>query len=87
MASIWIHMKGEKAPVKKVPNLSNKEAGVLFGRMLKEWKAASRENTIHPVFDWEVLLHRQGRLVGSLFIEFYSPPSAPEPGQPRRAKA
>jgi hypothetical protein len=33
----------------------------------------------------DVLLYEDGKLAGSLFVEPCSPPSLPEPGQPKRA--
>lgn len=83
MASIWVHLTGEQSPRKHIGNMPKMMAIQAFHRSVKEWKADPL-NSVRQVFDFEVLMKRNGKLIGSLFIEFHSPPSTPEPGQPRR---
>lgn len=83
MASVWLHERGDKFPRKIKGHLSEKSAISLFNQMTMNFKGRKRR-----VFDYEALLYetdeqyRSKEPAGSIFIEFCSPPSAPEPGQP-----
>jgi hypothetical protein len=83
MASIWLHEAGEKTPRKKVGHLSDNSAITVFKQMIDSWKGPKVQ-----VFDYEYLLYstaerqKAGKPAGGLYIEFCSPPSAPEKGQP-----
>jgi hypothetical protein len=85
MASIWAQERGEKEPRKVRGYLDAGDAKKLIRSMVRRWSG--------PVVEaqaYDYLLFRteaeylQGRPCGSLFVEFFSPPSAPEPGQPTR---
>jgi hypothetical protein len=83
MASIWLHEAGQKTPLKVIGHLSDESAKTVFNGMLKDWKGPRQQ-----VFDFEWLLYSDAgqfaarKPSGGLFIEFCSPPSAPEVGQP-----
>lgn len=82
MASVWVH--GTTVPPKKVAgHLPLKVAITRFERMLADWKAqggsAKRIDAMEAV-----LFDANGKLSIGLYVEPMSPPSAPEPGQPRR---
>lgn len=87
MASVWLHERGQKSPKKIKGHLSEHAAKELYKRMLREWKGRKI-----IVFAYEALLYesseqyRSKRPAGSLFVEFCSPPSAPEKGQPHVAQ-
>lgn len=89
MASIWVHFAGEKSPVKAIGSLSKSDAIKLFHRKVSSFIATQGSGTftVRRVFDHEVLVFKEGKLHASLFIEFFSPPSAPEKGQPKRMAA
>lgn len=83
MASVWLHERGAKQPRKVQGHLSEKSAIQLFARMVNNFKGFRRQ-----VFDYEYLLFdsradlKAHKPAGSIYIEFCSPPSAPEKGQP-----
>lgn len=83
MASVWLHERGEIAPVKLMGYLKESAAKRVFCHMLENWQGQKR-----MVFDYEALLYetpkqyRENKPSGSIFIEFCSPPTAPEKGQP-----
>lgn len=85
MASIWLHTRGDISPKKIKGHLSEKAAISLFTQMTLEWKGRKRR-----VFDYEALLYetdaqyREKKPSGSIYVEFCSPPSAPEKGQPSK---
>lgn len=87
MASVWLHERGDKFPRKVKGHLSEKSAISLFNHMARNFKGFRRQ-----VFDFEYLLFeneadfKASKPAGSLFIEFCSPPSAPEKGQPHVAQ-
>lgn len=88
MASIWLHKRGEKHPRKLKGYLSEQAAIALFQHIARNYKGFRQQ-----VFDYEYLLFENGASVksrnpaASLYVEFCSPPSGPEKGQPlHRAK-
>ena len=86
MASIWVHFRGEKNPQKAVGHMSKSEAIKNFHTSIHKY-AIKNGWQWKRVFDHEVVFFKHGQLVASAFIEFYSPPSAQEPGQPKRTTA
>lgn len=87
MASVWKQMAGETEPTKLIGGLDG--AGAMFNLRVAtmQWCRAEANRTFrrHPCLGMDVLLFEGGTLAGSLFVEPCSPPSAPEPGQPKRA--
>jgi len=85
MASIWVQDRGEKQPRKVRGYLDPPDAKKLIRSMVRRWQG--------PVVEagyCDYLLFRneaeylRGRPYGSIFVEFFNPPTAPEPGQPVR---
>ena len=83
MASVWLHERGKKHPDKLKGHLSEPSAIALFKQIARNYKGFRKQ-----VFDFEYLLFeneadkKASKPAASLFIEFCSPPSAPEKGQP-----
>lgn len=82
MASIWIQKRGEKQPHKIKGNLHPRSAQQGFEAYLVFWAKEAKANTHKRVYGSEALLFDKQGLVGLLFVEFMSPPTAPEMGQP-----
>lgn len=84
MASVWIH---DKLKRDKVRGHMKPEAAVqMFEQMLREW--CGRGGTHKRVDALEALLYdRRGTLRCGLYVEMMSPPTAQEPGQPKRKAA
>ena len=90
MASVWVHgipQGGKRRPPEKVAgHLEMKQARLKYETLLLDWKKA--HGLIKRVDGLEALLfNAAGKLVGGAYIEPCSPPSAPEPGQPKRTAA
>ena len=83
MASVWLHERGEKFPRKLKGHLDEPSAIELFARLVRNFKGFRKQ-----VFDYEFLLFeneadlKASKPAGSMYIEFCSPPSRPEKGQP-----
>lgn len=86
MASVWAQEKGEKVPRKVAGNLTPEAARRAIRVMVQSWK--QHRGPVVQVWDSEYLVYEgqkalaAGKPTGSLFVEFFSPPSRPEPGQP-----
>jgi hypothetical protein len=75
MASIWAQERGEKEPRKVRGYLDAGDAKKLIRSMVRRWSG--------PVVEaqaYDYLLFR----TEAEYLEFFSPSSAPEPGQPTR---
>lgn len=84
MASVWVHNREQSQMLKG--HLSMEGAKRYFEGMVREWR--SKGGLTRYVDQMEVLLFRHdGKLLCGMYIEAYSPPSAMEPGQPKREKA
>ena len=90
MASVWIQRKG-KAEKKLADNLHPVDAIKLFHHQLSIW---SGEVSECPDHSFHAFLHYPNPVTDKisgpaslLWIEFHSPPSAPEKGQPKRKEA
>lgn len=89
MASVWLERKGEK-PKKLGSRLHPVDAIKLWKHQLDLWKGKACEC---PSQAFHAMLHHPDAKVdaklgpwGLIYIEFNSPPSAPEKGQPCRRK-
>jgi hypothetical protein len=85
MASIMVQTPKISQPERIQGRLSAKEAQVLAASMARAWNGPVVE-----VFAYDYLLYRSeedrldGMVYASIYIEYFSPPSAQERGQPRR---
>ncbi len=83
MASVWMHKKGVLQPEKVRGHMGLVEAKSRFESLIAAWKQSGGK--VKRVCGMEVLFYTpEGALAGGVYIEPYSPPSAPERGQPRR---
>lgn len=84
MASVWLQERGMKEARKIRGRLSERTAINIFEAMYLSWQGEKLR-----VFDYEALLYqtdeqyRSRQPAGVLYVEFCSPPSGPEVGQPR----
>lgn len=84
MASVWVHDKKRARKLKG--HLSDYDAMRHFKAMVREWR--ERGGTATLITGMEAAMYDPaGNLVCGLYVEPYSPPSAPEPGQPKRMAA
>lgn len=85
MASVWFETKNGGKPVKLAGNLSPKAAAAGFDDFVKRYLAEKPTRKAVPYHRLEALLFdSKGDLFGLVWVELMSPPSAPEPGQPKR---
>jgi hypothetical protein len=82
MASIWVQKHSEKHAQKIKGNLHPRSAMHAFEAYLVFWAKGTKGNKHKRVYGHEALLYDANGLVGLLFVEFMSPPTAPEMGQP-----
>lgn len=84
MASVWVHDRERSRKLKG--HMNEKLAMQFFDLMVKDWE--SKGGTVKLVDKMEaVMFDPKGKLICGLYVELYSPPTAPEPGQPKRATA
>jgi len=85
MASIWVQEKGQKEPQKVRGYLDASEAKKIIRSMVRRWAGPVVEAQAYDylLFRDEVA-YLQGKPCGNIFVEFFSPPSQPERGQPVR---
>lgn len=91
MASVWLERKG--LPAKKLGgNLHPTDAIKLYHHQVSKWSGHVCEC---PGISFHAMLHHKtpkgdeaaGGPWGLLYVEFNSPPSKAEPGQPKHPKA
>lgn len=90
MASVWVHgfpQGGKRRPPEKVAGHMNmKQAALRLETLILDWKKS--KGLVKRVDGMEVLFfNAAAQLVGGAYIEPHSPPSAAEPGQPKREAA
>lgn len=84
MASVWVHDKQRTRKLKG--HMKEAAARAFFDLLVRDWR--SKGGTVKFVDKMEaVMFDPKGRLICGLYVELYSPPSAPEVGQPKRATA
>lgn len=84
MASVWVHDKERARKLKG--HMSEKHAHQFFDILVRDWRI--KGGRVKFVDKMEaVMFDPKGRLICGIYIELYSPPTAPEPGQPKRATA
>lgn len=85
MASIWFHDRTKT--VKLIGHMPMENAKAHFKWMLDDYKRRSG-GSFTMVDGLEALvMGKSKKIIGGLYIEPHSPPSAAEPGQPKRATA
>lgn len=84
MASLWRQFKGD-APKKLLGNLTMAGAQSAMTDYAKRWTSVEKKTKVDPSPQngMEILLYRQGALVGIAWIEPISPPTKPDPGDSR----
>lgn len=81
MASVWVHDRRRARKLKG--QLSPRQAMTRFQAMVREWR--ERGGSVSLLDGMEALMFApDGKLVCGLYVELLSPPTAPEPGQPKR---
>lgn len=85
MASVWFETKSGGEPVKLQGDLHQKVAGAKFDGFVESYLAGKAGRKSVRYHRYEVLLfNSHGGLFGLVWVEFMSPPTAAEPGQPKR---
>lgn len=84
MASVWVHDKERTRKLKGY--LAPKEARKYFDLMVRDWRAKGGKVKFIDAME-AVMYDPKGKLICGLYVELYAPPSAVEPGQPKRATA
>lgn len=86
MASVWIqpHRGGE--PRKLCGHLSTDGAIKFVRDVTSQWVVERPDRRVKEVYGMTAGLFQAQQMVGIVWIEPMSPPSAPEPGQPIRTK-
>lgn len=84
MASVWVHDRKRARKLKG--RMSQYDAERHFKAMVREWCERGGRATV--LSGMEALMYDPaGSLICGLYVEPYSPPSAAEPGQPKRQAA
>jgi hypothetical protein len=86
MASIWVETKDGGTATRLEGRLHPKVASAKFQQFVQRYlhgKAGRKARFYHA--HEALLFDSKGGLFGLVWVEFMSPPSAPEPGQPKRA--
>jgi hypothetical protein len=85
MASVWVQTRQRRGEHKLAGGLPNDHAVVALAALSSLWQGGGPERKLLPVGSQMVSLIEYGMPTGIMWCEFLSPPSAPEPGQPKRA--
>jgi hypothetical protein len=84
MASVWIHDKDRLQKLKG--HMPVEKAKAHLDALLMDWR--KRGGTVVRIDALEAVVKGpDGNTIAGLYVEAYSPPSAPEPGQPKRVRA
>lgn len=81
MASVWVYDRKERDKIRG--HMAPKSAVKLMEKMLAQWHSKGGTHKRVDAFD-ALLYDAKGKLRCGLFVEVMSPPTAPEPGQPKR---
>ena len=84
MASVWQQMRGQ--PEQKL--LGHMRVSEAQARLRGGWESWAKmpNRTVTEGADGYIQLRENGTVVGIMWCEYLSPPSAPEPGQPHRQR-
>jgi hypothetical protein len=85
MASVWIQTRQRKGEHKLAGNLPETHAVVALAALSSLWQSGGPEREVKAVGNDMCSLFEYGLPTGLMWCEFLSPPSAPEPGQSKRA--
>lgn len=84
MASVWIQTRQRRGEHKLAGALPETHAVITLSALSALWQSGGPERELKPVGNTMVSLIEYGMVTGLMWCEFLSPPSAPEPGQPKR---
>lgn len=88
MASLWIQTVSAKEPVKLLGGLPLKDAVRHYDQFVAAYVAKKPGRAYKPYSGMEAILYdSKGAIFANLYVEPMSPPSKPEPGEPRRETA
>lgn len=80
-------MQASKGEPRKLRGHLHKDSACAFAiAVSKNWADEKPKRHILEVYGLTIGLFENSRMVGIVFVEPMSPPSAPEPGQPLRSK-
>lgn len=82
MSSVWIQTTEKKGPSKLKGHMNHGTANVVFEQYIIHWLKQGSQYDAKRLYATEALLTRKGKVVGLLYVEHHSVPSAPEMGQP-----
>lgn len=88
MASVWIETRKKRQAVKLAGHRSPEAATELLRQWVVLYLGGHNKRSVRSYTPTDVLLiDSKGQTFGLIWVEMMSPPSAPEPGQPKRTVA